>query len=74
MHLLQKRGQTELGNLLAEVHAKGMDSVGASREVAAAIRKSGRVLAGRAVLAEASRERWLRDGVEEIVADSIGTD
>jgi hypothetical protein len=59
---------------LTEVRAKEIDRVGASREVGAAIRKSGRVVAGRAVLEEASKERWLDEGVEEIVADSIGTD
>ena len=74
VHLLQKRGQTDLGSLLTEVRAKEIDRVGASREVGAAIRKSGRVVAGRAVLEEAAKERWLDEGVEEIVADSIGTD
>ena len=74
VHLLQKRGQTDLGSVLTEVRVKQIDRVGASREVAAAIRKSGRVVAGRAILEEASKERWLGEGVEEIVADSIGTD
>jgi tRNA nucleotidyltransferase (CCA-adding enzyme) len=74
VHLLQIRDQTDLGKLLAGVHARGMESVGASREVATAIRKSGRVLAGRALLVEASKERWISEGIGEIVADSIGTD
>ncbi len=74
VHLLQKRGQTDFGTLLAEVCARDVDRVGASREVAAAIRKSGRVVAGRVILREASKERWLGEGVEEIVADTIGTD
>ena len=74
VHLLQKRQHTELGRLLEETLASAMDDVGASREVAAALKKNGRVLVGRAVSQETSKEEWLKEGVDELVADSIGTD
>jgi tRNA nucleotidyltransferase (CCA-adding enzyme) len=74
VHLLQKRRVTRLGDLLEEVRRSDIDGIGASREVAQAIKKNGRILSGKAVAREASREPWLRAGVEELIADSIGTD
>jgi len=74
VHLLQKREQTELGSLLAGLRTSEIDRVGASHEVAVAIRKSGRIVTGRAIVREAAEEKWLDEGVGEFVADSIGTD
>ena len=74
VHLLQERKQTELESLLAGLRSSEIDRVGASHEVAAAIRKSGRVVTGRAILREMAEEGWLDEGVKEFVADSIGTD
>ena len=73
VHLLQRRGCTSLGELLERVVRSEIGAVGASREVAAAIGKTGRVVTGRRVRAAASKEEWLGEGVRELVADTIGT-
>lgn len=74
VHMLQRREVTSLRRLLEAVLESEIGSVGASREVAIPIRRSGRVVAGRDVLRETSKEKWLGEGVEEFVADPIGTD
>jgi tRNA nucleotidyltransferase (CCA-adding enzyme) len=73
VHLLQKRQHTDLAQLLSETLSSGVDDLGASREVAASLRKNGRILVGRSIREELSREGWLREGVEELVSDTIGT-
>jgi tRNA nucleotidyltransferase (CCA-adding enzyme) len=73
VHLLQRRESTRLGELLERVVRSEIEAVGASREVAAAIGKTGRVVTGRRVRAAASKEEWLGEGVRELVADTIGT-
>jgi tRNA nucleotidyltransferase (CCA-adding enzyme) len=74
VHILQRREHTDLRDLLEEIRRSGIDGVGASREVAVSIRKNGRVLAGKAIRQEMSKEGWLAEGVEESVTDTIGTD
>ncbi|MDA4113448.1 MAG: CCA tRNA nucleotidyltransferase [Thaumarchaeota archaeon] len=74
VHILQRREHTELGELLAEVCRSEIEGVGASRELAIAIRRNGRIVSGRGVREEASKERWLDQGVEAFISDTIGTD
>jgi tRNA nucleotidyltransferase (CCA-adding enzyme) len=73
IHILQKREKTELWDLLVDVRPR-VSFVGASREVASSIKRNGRVLHGDALRKEISKEKWFREGVEHVVADSIGTD
>lgn len=73
IHILQKRGYTELSSLLADVRPK-MSLIGASREVASSVKRNGRMLHGAALQRETSKERWFREGVEQVVKDSVGTD
>jgi hypothetical protein len=74
VHILQKREHTELAGLLAEICGPKIDGVGASRELAISIRKNGRVVSGKGIREEASKEGWLDEGVEAFVSDTIGTD
>lgn len=74
VHTLQRRDVTELARLLERLVGPEVDGIGASRQVAASIRRTGRVLKGKSVRREASRERWLAEGLEEFLADTIGTD
>jgi tRNA nucleotidyltransferase (CCA-adding enzyme) len=74
VHILQKREHTELGGLLAEICGPAVDGVGVPREIASSIRRSGRVVSGRRVGEEASKEEWLERGIEALVTDTIGTD
>jgi tRNA nucleotidyltransferase (CCA-adding enzyme) len=73
IHILQKRASTELSSLLADVRANIL-LIGASREVARSIKRNGRVLHGAALEKETSKEEWFREGVEQVVTDSFGTD
>jgi len=74
VHILQRREHTELGELLAQVCRSEIDGVGASRELAIAIRRNGRIVSGKGVRDEASKESWLDEGVEAFISDTIGTD
>lgn len=73
LHVLQKRGRTELADLLSGVRSE-IVKIGASREMARAIARNGRILRGPSLEGAASREPWLEEGIDWIVADSIGTD
>jgi tRNA nucleotidyltransferase (CCA-adding enzyme) len=73
IHILRKRENTELSSLLAEVKSR-ISVMGASREVARSIRKNGSVLHGATLVRKTSKEKWFKEGVEQIVEDSIGTD
>ena len=72
VHLLQKRKFTKLGRLLEEACAE-IETVGASRDVALAIKRSGRVLSGTAIEKERKKEEWFGEGVDSIITDTIGT-
>jgi len=74
VHILQRRAKTELAGLLRGVLRSEIESLGASREMGASIHKNGRVVTGRELRREMSKEGWLREGVDEILADTIGTD
>ncbi len=70
IHILQKREKTELSSLLYDIRSK-IASIGASREVASSIRRNGRVLHGVALQKESSKELWFREGVEQVVSDTL---
>lgn len=73
IRLLRPRVYTELRDLLTAV-AKGKEGrVGASREVELGMRKSAVVLDGARLLKASSSAEWLREGIEEITSDAIGT-
>jgi tRNA nucleotidyltransferase (CCA-adding enzyme) len=73
IHILRRRQHIELGALLRELCGNGIEAVGASREMASGIRKSGRVLVGEGIRREGAREGWFLKGVERVVTDTIGT-
>jgi tRNA nucleotidyltransferase (CCA-adding enzyme) len=74
VHVLQRRRFTKLSDLLGRVRSESIDEIGASKDVAASIKKTGRVLSGRGVTEESDEEEWFGEGVDAIVSDSIGTD
>ncbi len=74
VHVLQKRRFTTLGALLEELCGSGLPEVGLSRDVALAVRKTGRILTGSKVKSESGREEWFAAGVESLVSNTIGTD
>jgi tRNA nucleotidyltransferase (CCA-adding enzyme) len=74
VHVLQRRRFTKLSDLLGRVRSESIDEIGASKDVTASIKKTGRVLSGRGVTEESDKEEWFGEGVDAIVSDSIGTD
>ena len=72
IHILEDRGYVLLSGLLKDLRSK-VTSIGASREMATAIRKNGRILHGAALLRECHSELWFEKGVEEVVSDTVGT-
>jgi hypothetical protein len=61
-------------SLLENLCGRGLNGVGLSRDVARAVKKTGRVVTGAGLASESKAEKWLADGVDSLVADSIGTD
>jgi len=74
VHVLQERKFTGLGKLLEELCGREIEGIGASRDVALSIKRTGRVLTGAAIGAERARESWFGEGVDSIITDTIGTD
>lgn len=74
LHALQKRQFTRLRSLLQELCDEQIHRIGLSRDIARSIERTGRVLVGEDIEGERKAEKWLRDGVESIVSDSLGTD
>jgi tRNA nucleotidyltransferase (CCA-adding enzyme) len=70
--LIRQREFTSLSSLLEDTIPR-IRKTGASREMATGIAKSGRVLGGDALLKEGSSREWLREGLKQIVSDTIGT-
>lgn len=70
--LLQRRSRKRLVDLLLDT-IKDVKKVGASKEMAAGIAKSGRVVSGTELSKLLSTKTWLRKGMDEIVSDTIGT-
>jgi tRNA nucleotidyltransferase (CCA-adding enzyme) len=74
IHILQRRKFTKLGKLLEELCGREIRRVGASRDIAPSIERTGRVLTGAAIAAERASENWFGTGVDSIVTYTIGTD
>jgi tRNA nucleotidyltransferase (CCA-adding enzyme) len=73
VRLLKPRQHTLLLDLLKEVVRGKAGPSGASRELQAGIKKSASVLLGGSLIREASKARWLQDGIREITSDAVGT-
>lgn len=73
VRLLQQRRHTTLSKLLSEITSGKSESIGASRQVAAGMRRSARVLQGTLLVRESKSATWLERGITEIVSDAIGT-
>ena len=73
VRILLPREHTSLDALLADVVRGRAGPIGASKEVEAGMKRSARVLRGRALSREAAASGWLRDGIREITSDAIGT-
>lgn len=71
LRILQRRRFTKLEDFLKELVKNGGMDVGASRELAEGLSKTGRVLSP-GQLRHLSRQAWLRRGVVEIVSDTSG--
>ncbi len=74
LRTLQKRRYAVLVDLLDDVVRGDISNLGASREVAAAISKNGRVVRGDRLVREARMEEWLETGLKDIISDTLGTD
>jgi len=70
--LMQRRRNTRLVDLLEET-TQDIRRVGASREMAAGIARSGKVITWAKLSKLLPSKAWLREGVDEIVSDTIGT-
>ncbi len=73
IHVMQKRETKDLAVLMSDLRGR-ISKVGASREVADAIRRNGTVLHGGKLREALRREEWLSKGVEQVISDTIGTD
>jgi hypothetical protein len=73
VRVLQRRSHTELPELLEDISKGKLGRFGASREVGAAVAKTGRVMRGKALAHHASSRKWLKRAVLEIVGDTFGT-
>jgi len=73
LRLLRDREFTSLSSLLRSVTGPSLRGLGASREVADGIAKSGKVLHGAALRREAAKKRWLKEGITKLISDDLGT-
>lgn len=73
VHVLQEREFVKLRDALEELCGTSIGEVGFSRDIALAVRRKGRILTGRQVIAEGKKEGWFEAGVDSLVSDSIGT-
>jgi tRNA nucleotidyltransferase (CCA-adding enzyme) len=69
---LLPRKYTSLAGAILDLARGRAGPVGASKELEAGMKKSARVLTGRA-LARAASSGWLQDGIREITTDAVGT-
>jgi tRNA nucleotidyltransferase (CCA-adding enzyme) len=73
LHVLQLRKHREISSLLRELLGREVRNLGASPGLTASLRRTAKVLDGRALVANARKEDWLLKGLEKIVSDSVGT-
>jgi tRNA nucleotidyltransferase (CCA-adding enzyme) len=72
LRLLAIRRFTSLRKLLDEILDTRVEEIGVSREVARALKRSGKVLQGEKLRREAGTKAWLREGLEKTASDSVG--
>jgi tRNA nucleotidyltransferase (CCA-adding enzyme) len=72
LRLLARRRFTSLGRLLDEILESRADRIGVSKEVAQALKKSGRVIRGERLRKEASKKAWLKEGLAKTCSDTVG--
>ncbi|HUI85855.1 MAG TPA: CCA tRNA nucleotidyltransferase [Nitrososphaerales archaeon] len=72
VRFIQSRRFTSLVKLLEDV-TRDVGQVGASKAMAVGIARSGRIATGSRLTSLASSHDWLRQGVDELVSDTIGT-
>jgi tRNA nucleotidyltransferase (CCA-adding enzyme) len=72
VRMLLPRKYTSFANAILDLARGRAGPVGASKELEAGMKKSARVLTGRA-LARAASSGWLQDGIREITTDAVGT-
>jgi len=73
LRLLRAREFTSLPVLLRSLTGPGVRDLGASKEVADGIARSARVLHGTSLKREATKKRWLKEGVSKLLSDDLGT-
>lgn len=73
VRLLKPRKHTSLEELLGAVARGKEESIGASKEIEAGMRRTASVLSGKQLSKAASTAKWLRAGIREITSDAIGT-
>jgi len=74
LHSLQKRRYRNLMRLLEEIVGGQISELGASKDITTAILGTGRLLRGSVLLRETKDEGWFKEGLTELVSDTIGTD
>jgi tRNA nucleotidyltransferase (CCA-adding enzyme) len=74
LHLIQRRRFLTLKSFLAGIIKREILTFGASPRLAKAIRRTGRVASGTALLRESWEAPWLRNGIIELASNTIGTD
>lgn len=73
LYVLQNREEFELTNFLGRIVRGAVKRMGGSPDINRAIAKTGKILDARALRRAAKGERWLSDGLKEIVSDGLGT-
>ncbi len=73
VRMLVPRDHTRLAELLTDVVRGSSGPVGASHELEAGMKKSAKVLQGKALLQASKSKEWLRNGIREITTDAVGT-
>lgn len=72
LHLLEPRRFTSLRELLDTLVGSKAEGIGVSKEIAQAMKKSGRVIQGERLKREAARKPWLKEGVERVTSEPVG--
>jgi tRNA nucleotidyltransferase (CCA-adding enzyme) len=74
VHILARRKYARIDALLKDILNGQIRKVGAAADVALSIVKTGRLLHGATLDREAKKEAWLKEGIEDVISDTVGTD
>jgi len=72
LRALGERRFTSAEEFLGHVLRSGPERIGVSREVGRALKANGRLLRGERLRRETAKKAWLKDGVTQIISDSVG--